>query len=625
MPQQPSTFLLRGGLNLVIPPIAIPPGMAIAAINYAPDVNGYTSHGGYERFDGHPRPSDSSNPTIVAARRAAISAVPGSGPVRGVQVFQNSIYAFRDQVAGGGGMFKSTGAGWVQQTFGYILEFDTGVTEFLEGEVVTGGTSAANATIDRVVVRSEEGAWDGTASGYLVISNVSGTFVAEALTSSSGAANGLGAVTAITLPEGGKYDFTTHNFYGAAFSPRLYFVNGVGNANEWSGTWLAPIRTGVSAGSLSGFAVLMDATGADTILSAASDSIVMPGEYDLPSFISHYKEHLFLGFPAGSLVNSSIGEPLQYLAITGAGETAMGEAVTGLLTSASTALMVFGNTHVEYITGSDSSDFARNPLSDSAGAVAYTTQMMASPTYLDDGGIRNATTTAAFGGWVMGTLSQVVEPLVSLKKDTNVTAVASMRVKRKNQYRLFYDDGSGLTMYLGRKAPEILPFKLPIDVFCACSGEVDVGLGDRLFVGAEDGFVYELDRGTSFDGAPIQAYIRLPFNSIESPFQEKRYHKSTLEVSSPDPITIGVVFDVDYGMGLGGAQEDVDVAAGAAMVTSELYSSITWSTPVQGRLEHHIDGIGPNIAITYITELDDARPHTLSAQILNYSPRGLKR
>ena len=69
MPIQVQTALMSGGLDLATPPIALTPGKVIAAVNYEPDVAGYTSAGGYERFDGHDRPSDATDPILIAERR----------------------------------------------------------------------------------------------------------------------------------------------------------------------------------------------------------------------------------------------------------------------------------------------------------------------------------------------------------------------------------------------------------------------------------------------------------------------------------------------------------------------------------------------------------------------------
>jgi len=125
--QQPFTFLLRGGLNLVTPPISMSPGHLINALNYEPDVNGYTRTGGFERFDGQTAPSASEVPATIAAARSAITTVPGTGPVRGVAVYNGNVYAFRDKVAGGGGLYRNSSAGWTEVVFTcFLLNFDAG-------------------------------------------------------------------------------------------------------------------------------------------------------------------------------------------------------------------------------------------------------------------------------------------------------------------------------------------------------------------------------------------------------------------------------------------------------------------------------------------------------------------
>jgi hypothetical protein len=628
------TSMMQGGLDLATPPIVMPPGKVIAAINYEPDVAGYTSFGGFERFDGHPRPSDSTEAATIIARREAILPVPGTGPVRGVWVFDGAVYAFRDQTATQAGMFKSTAGGWVQQTFSYKLSFTAGETEILEDDLVTGVTSLAFATVDRVVLRS--GTWavapDNTAEGYLIVHGVSGTFSAgEQITSSGGEAT-MVAIEAVALLAGGQYEFTNHNFYGAAERTRMYFVNGVDTAFEWTGTSLNPIFTGVTSGDSTEVDLLLMPEApialGETLLSGGAspgDSIVMAAGFDSPSYIAHFKNHLFLGFSSGTMLNSSIGEPLEFSTTSGAGEISFGDGITGMLSAASTSLLIFGQNRIEYLTGADTTTFELNPISDSSGAQPYTAQLMDTPMFLDDGGVRSLPTTAAFGDWRLGTVTQSIESLIRQKRDSLITPVTSMRVKAKDQYRLFWSDGTGITIYIGRKNPETLPFNLPIEVFCSCAGEVDNGRGDRLFVGCQDGYVYEMNRGTSFDGQPISSYIRLPFAAAKSPQQHTRWTKVSFEISTPDDITMGVSFEVDYARGDGGEGVDSDVDGGSPIVTTDAYADVDWTQPVQGRLEYHLSGIGPNIATTLRHSSAIAQQHTISSQTYNFSRRRLKR
>ena len=644
MTQQVKTAICAGGLDLITPPIVMPPGKLIAALNYEPDVNGYTRIGGYERFNGMLRPSDSSDPAVIEARRANITPVPGEGPVRGVTVYNGALYAFRDEAGGESGkMYRATASGWqVQTSTGYIL-FNSGTAEFFADDTVVGGTSGATATIVRVAHTT--GDWSGTAGGYIMVRNVSGTFQAsEALTSSgAGAAQSASGYIVPVLSPGGKYDFVVHNFFAAAQSRRLYFVNGEDTGYEFSGTWFAPLHTYLTD-SLSGDDLLQG--GAPPPSGQQGDTIEIGGEApqrgdiimlpvaDSPSFISEFQKHMMLGYSSGVGLNSSTGEPLQFMTTTGAGEMGIGEAVTGFSTSA-TALMIFGNNRISYLQGHDTEDFDMKPLSVTAGAKAWTVQTLLEPTYLDDGGVRTASTTPAFGDWRMGSLTQLIEPMVNKKRDDLVVAEASTVIKAKDQYKLFWSDGTGITVYIGRKNPEAIPFKLPIQVFCACFGEIETGLGDRVFVGATDGYVYELNRGTSFDGAPIPAYLRLPFNHAKSPSQHIRWMKASFELQTPDPIEMAFKFDIDYGFGDSSLEEWLDVQAGSPTLTTDipygsvptpeggLQTTLQWM-PVAGRIEHHIAGIGPNIAATLITQANDVRAHTVQSQTYNFSPRRLK-
>jgi hypothetical protein len=639
MAQQVQTSMMTGGLDLVTPPIALPPGKAISSINYEPDVAGYTSMAGYERFDGRPSPSDATKPGGPASRRAAITPPPGTGPVRGVWVYNNAVYCFRDQEDGFAGMFRAGAGGWEQMTFGFTMEFGFGKQIFEKGEYVVGATSAASARVDRIVTRG--GNYDPdepTANGYLIVSNIAGTFLADEVISSGSGGEAIGQITTqINIFSGGRYEFVNHNFYGAAERERMYFANGVDTAFEWDGDALSPIHTGISGGAsiatvdLASPPSVTPHTTVSPIYTPAVVSPVIPESpiimstlFDAPSFIGQFKNHLFLGYTSGTLMYSSIGEPLEFSTTTGAGEISFGQQITGLLTAASTSLMVFAQNRIGYLTGDDSTTFVLAPLTDSSGAQPYSIQMMDEPMFLDDAGVRKLSATAAFGDWRMGTLTAPIETLIRQKRDTGIAAVASMKVRGKDQYRLFWADGTGITVYVGRKYPETMPFKMPFQAFCSCSGEVDYGRGERLFVGAEDGFVYEMNCGTSYDGADIQSYIRLPFTSASSPSQHTRWMKATFELSTPDPITLGVAFDVDYGRGLGGVEVDVPVEAGAATVTTNHYADIVW-LPVEARLEYHLSGIGPNIAATLVHNSAVARQHTISSQTYNFSRRRMMR
>lgn len=622
---------MQGGLDLVTPPIAMQPGKAVAAVNYESDMSGYARIAGYERFDGRPSPSEATgvDGDTIAARRALIGEVPGTGPVRGVWIYGGEVWAFRD-TGGAGGMYKATPAGWELQTFGHVLYFTGGATAFSEGETVTGGTSSATGVVVRAVRQSGLFAASpgNTATGYLVISGLTGAFTSgEAITSAGGAAVASTSFR-IELTAGGQYEFVNHNFYGAASLRRMYFCNGGGSAYEWDGTNLAPIYTGISSGPLLTFDLIL-ARNDDTVIARDDSVIIVRGEFDRPSYITQFSNHLFLAYPGGSIIFSGLGEPMDYRTTAGAGEIGVGDEITGLLGSASTALVILCRSKIEYLTGFDTASFTKRTISDGAGAFPRTVVMLDQPIYLDDGGLRKLSTTEAFGDWRVGTVTEMVEPLMRAKRRAGVAASASVRVREKDQYRLYWKDGTGLFVYFGRKYPEVMPVKFPVVVACACAGEISDAEGrERLFIGGDDGFVYETDAGVSFDGEAIPAFVQLAWNSVGAPLQNKRFHKATIEIDAPDDSAIGVLFQVDYDRPGNVEGDEVQFTVGQGTRSNPVigyHDEIEWTTPVMGVLDHWLNGIGRNMALTIISDSATEEPNTISAMTVNYTPRRVLR
>jgi hypothetical protein len=624
--QRTATALMRGGLDLVTPPVAMPPGRLVAAVNYESDVAGYRRIGGYERFDGRPPPSAAPDAAEASARRAAIGEVPGTGPVRGVWVYGGDVYAFRDGPTSAG-MYRASAAGWVPMTFGHVLFFTTGTASFSVGEVVAGGTSSATGTIQRISLRA--GTFGGgDAEGYLVLRGVSGAFdPGEAITSATGAAVGT-TFQAVEIANGGEYEFANHNFFGSLAGLRMYFTNGVNSAFEWDGDTLAPIYSGTSIGPVE-LAAYVKTTLGDFILTPDGGRVLAPTEFDLPVHVAEYSNHLFLTFRGGSIVHSGIGDPFDWRVISGAGEIGFGDEITGVLPEVSGSMVVFGRGKVSYLTGTSADDFVMRSVTEGSGALPRSMQDIGQPVFFDDGGLRRLDATDAFGDWRVGTMTQAVDPLVRSIQRAGVRPVASIKVKSRDQYRVYLGDGSGFNVFIGADPPETMPFLLPIVARCACAAEVTPQDGaERLFVGAEDGFVYEFDKGTSFDGAAVPAYLRLAWNSLGAPMQQKRFTKATLEFNAPTAVTVGVGYSVDYALpgGVGGPNGAAAVNAGdRGLRPIADYGSIDWTVPEQGLVEVWLDGLGRNLALTVVSDAADEEPHTLTSVTLNYTPRRVLR
>lgn len=539
---------------------------------------------------------DSYLQAAIEKRRAVIAAVPGSGSVLGVATYKGDVYAWRNNAGGTAAvMHKATSAGWAAQSLGHTLDFTSGNIAALQGgETVTGGTSGATATVERVAML--DGAWDGSGEGYLVLSGITGTFqAAETITggTSGGTASASAPQAAITLPPGGKYRTVTHNFFGTSNLRRLYGVNGEGPAFEWDGVVFAPVRKNIST------------------------------SLDKPKFISVHANHLMTGYDGGSILYAGTGEPLDARAVAGAGEIGFGQDLTGLKSSTRTATIITGRNKIGYLQGNDTSDFDLQDIAEDSGAVADTLEVVGQPYFLDDQGVRSMSAAQSFGNWKIGTKTQLIEPLIRSKRENGVAPVGALRVRGKDQYRLYFSDATCISIYFGRKNPECMPLLMDFTPSVVVSGEDSAG-NEILLAGASDGFVYQIDKGTSADGEIVEAFMRLSFLHQGAPTVMKRYHRGVLQVSDGGSgISLTYASDFDFGNPdiPSGAEADLSFAGGGGFWDTAFWDNFYWDAAVQGQAEMELNGIGQNVSIALASDAIYEQPHVLSSLTINFTPR----
>lgn len=500
----------------------------------------------------------------IEAARDNISAVPGSGDILGVHTFDGDVYAFRNNAGGTEAkMYKASSSGWGLVDLGEYIDFDAGTDEPAEGETLVGGTSGATATIERVIVQS--GAWStNDADGYLILSGVTGTFQDdETISTVSGSATADGANEDITMDPDGRFEFVNHNFYGTSGFKSMYGCDGVNNAFGFDGSVFTPIRTGM-----------------DT---------------DTPSHIAAYKHHLFLTFSGGSLQHSSTGEPFQWSVVTGAAELGLGEEINNLTVMPSDTLAIFGRNSVAFLYGSSTEDWELKHFTRDSGAVAYSVQKFADLLYLDDRGIMTLTTTQNYGDFQSGTISSNIRDILNSKKGL---LTGSIRVKNKDHYRLFFSDNSGINLTLSdNSVAGITQLQYDHKVCCSCSGEDSNG-NEILFFGSDDGMVYQLDKGTSFDGDAIESWIRTWVFALGNPERKKRFFKYALE-------------------------KDSGKAEGYWGV--DTWGSFDWGNQTYDKETVYIDHTEYGYEIYYHAEETYTTPYTLQGVLIHYSEGGLVR
>ena len=662
---------LVGGLDQITPLLSVRDGTARRAVNYEANLSGgYSRIAGYERFDGHTKPStgvfialtvsitgtlavgDSINGqtsgatakiiaisgsrvvvtrvvgtftltenirtgvtvqgtfsdydgTTTAAEeaeylnltaddyRADISAITGSGDVRGLCWYSGALYAWRNNAGGTAkDMWVSSGSGWTQVTLYNEVSFTAGSVSPVEGNTITQG--ANSATVKRIVVQS--GTWGaGTAAGRLIVTTPApGNFAAGALTA-GGTLTLSGAQTAITIAAGGRVEAVVGNVQGGQANKRMYGCDGVGHGFEFDGTVYVPIVTGMSP--------------------------------DTPSHVAIHKSHLWFSF-GYSAQFSSIADPYQWSPVTGAGEIVMNDTITNLQvmtgSDSSAALALFTRTDSSVIYGTSSANFAKQDFITGIGARAYTAQMMEQVYTFDDRGLQGFRQAQEFGNFNASSSTLNLRPFI---EDRRSASACSTLARGKNQYRVLFSDGYGLYStvvngnYLGS-----FPVSFPNAATCACEGENSNG-SQAMFFGSTNGMVYQLDMGSSFDGAAIDHYLMLAFNHLGSPRLNKSFRRAVLEISGEGYVEFSVGCQIGYGTSsiIEPAETSSSVDLREAVWDEMTWDNFYWDSAGSPPPVVSMDGTAENVALEIFGSSDEHLSFTINSVIFHYIPRRMLR
>lgn len=526
--------------------------------------------------------------------RSDITAVPGSGPVRGVAYYAGNVYAWRNNVGGTAlGMYKSSGSGWTAVPLGIELKFDDGGTEIPEGATVVGATSGATGVARRVVVSA--GSWGGTpkASGRLIFTSVTGTFQNNENINVGGVKYAMadGVNSQMTWSPSGRVQTVIANFGGGQTNRSLYFCDGVNRAFEWDGEYLIPISTTMSP--------------------------------DVPTRIAVHKQHLFLAF-GHSLQFSGIGDPYVWDPVLGAGEIAMNAPISQLLSlpgdQSSGALAVYTQNDTSVLYGSSSENFSLSTFNAGTGGIAYTGQNLDQSYVLSERGVMAMGTSLNFGNFQSAALTMNIRPFVQVRRNL---ATASVVNREKGQYRVFFSDGAGLYLTIANgQYMGAMPVQFPNPVLCSTEGGAVDGTEVSYF-GSSNGFVYRLDAGTSFDGAVIPANITLAYNASGSPRILKRYRRASVEMTGDSYAEFAFSYDLGYRTPELN-QPDDEVYTND--LRSAYWDSLTWDNFVfDGRdispSEVEVTGTAENMAIRISSVSNLLKPFTVNSIIVHYTMR----
>lgn len=541
------------------------------------------------------------------AYRVDIAAPTGSGNSLGGVRYNGVTYTWRNNAgATAAGIWKSSPTGWQAVPLYNEISFTAGgATVPAEGATLTQG--GVTATVKRVVATTATSAWGtNSAAGRLIITNpAGGNFAAGAATIGAVNVTLSGVQTAIVLLPSGRYEFVIDNFGGAVNTNRIYGCDGVNRGFEFDGDILVPITTGMTT--------------------------------DAPEHVHAHQKQLFFSF-GGSVQHAAPTTPYIWSVVLGASEIGMGDTVEGFMTqpgsTSAGALAIFTRNRLSMLYGTGVANWQLIPYRAELGGYAYTIQDVGYTMFLDDQGVRSIQTSQNFGNFVHDTISAKLKKWVNGKR---VKVTASCVCRDKSQYRLFFSDGYALFITLGTtRGSAIAPttsrvvgmtvIKLAHAAIWAWSSEEADG-SEVIYFGSTNGEVYQMERGTSFDGDPIDHWMYLARDFLKSPRLIKRFHSASLEISG-----IGYAeFSFSYSLGYGST--DIAQPAEQNIITSFSSGSfdqagltwdqvdLVWDGQTLSPSSVDMGGESDNVSLSIRGTSDYHESIRISGALIDHAPR----
>jgi hypothetical protein len=533
-------------------------------------------------------------------RRSTIGAVPGTGNVLGAFAYGSLWYAFR-VTSGAVRLYKSSASGWTHVPYFHLLYFDAGVMsegEIAAGTSITGASSSAAGTVKRFI--KNDGGYGADASGYMVVDISSGAFVDNEDIQVGGVTKAVanGASAAITMAPGGRFEFINHNFYGGSATRYVYGADGVNPAFEFDGTTLVPI-----------------------MFPEGNPS------FNKPKYITAFKSHLWFSYPGGRVAHSAIGEPLVMSALLGAAEFGLGDECTGMAQRSGDVLAIYTRRRTYAIYGYSALDWAMKIISEAFGAKDYTVQVVGTVYALEDKGIAPLERVDAYGDFENATVSRLVKPILDKYKNS---LIGSVVVKESNQYRLFFNDGSGLIMnddaYTEQTLPAFSTFQFP-DIPTCLSNMENASGNEVILFGDKDGFVYQMERGYNFDGDAIEWAYRTPFMAQKSPHLRKSYSSLFVDIEAQQSFPVSISTDLSFSeiYTASNNSDQMNFAGGGGFWDTAFWDDFFWDAEIFSSRGITLSGTGKNISVLFYGNSDRIRPFTIQTLEIHYIPRRLKR
>ena len=346
-------------------------------------------------------------------------------------------------------------------------------------------------------------------------------------------------------------------------------------------------------------------------------------------FVVNFKSHLVFG-KSNVLTFTAPFTDTDFTAANGSGTISVGSAITGLIVFRQ-QLIIFTETSIFQLTGNTLADFQLQPVTTDIGCVDKDTiqEVGGDIMFLGPDGLRLLSGTERIGDFGLGVVSKTIQKEVTDFITAN-TSFTSVVIRNKSQYRILgYNNNIGQANAQGILGTQMAGQGGEGMSWADLRGIRAYVADSRFFQNAEtivfandDGYLYQMEEGNSFDGDNIQTTFATPYMPINDPRIRKTFYKMFLYTDPQGSVSFDVSLKLDFDQknSVQPTKIDFNNATGtvAFMGQATFGSSAVYSSKLKTLFETQIIGSAFVVSLQYTSDSVDP-PFSLDAITLEYT------
>lgn len=266
-----------------------------------------------------------------------------------------------------------------------------------------------------------------------------------------------------------------------------------------------------------------------------------------------FKNTVFIA-KGSNLYFSAPGDETNWDPASGSGVINVSHQITGLI-SFREQLIIFSRNKIQRLSGSTIADFQLGNITESIGCLDSDTiqEVGGDVMYLAPDGIRLLGATDRIGDFALEVASDpIADDVYNFAQST--ANFCSIIIREKAQYRIFaYTEseqskvarGLLVTKFSDQGSSQLAWGEVSgIKAYVADSRYTSDS--ETIIFANEDGYVYQMERESSFDGQPIEAIYESPYMPISDPQVRKTFYKLTTYIDPKGSFDIDLSVKYDF-------------------------------------------------------------------------------